>query len=580
MTSGGEAKKFEEKKLEKLEDYYWLNKDSRLFLERGYLIDGQLPEDRIKFMARRAQEVLEDNIKVAADPAWDICNYTDFSEKFIKYMKRGFYSLATPIWTNFGLQRGYPISCFNQTITDDMADILRNVGETGMMTKMGGGTSGYFGNLRGRGAPIKNNGVSSGAVHFMELFQSVTSVISQSNVRRGYFAAYLPIDHPDFYEFIKARETGHNIQHLALGVTVPAGFMQSVIDGDKENKKRWVTVLKKRSETGFPYILFEDNVDNNKPQVYKDKNLYIKSSNLCTEILEISDIDKSFVCCISSMNAMQYDEWKDTDAVEVLTQFLDCVYTDFIAKAKGQPFMEKAVRFAEENRSIGIGVLGYHSYLQSKLIPFESFEAKLFNSTLFKLIDEKSLEESKRLARDLGEPAILRGYGERFTTRIAVAPTTSSSFILGQVSPSIEPLASNYFLKDLAKGTFSYKNPELMKVLKEKGKNKPEIWESILIKGGSVQHLDFLSEHEKLVFKTFGEISQLEIIQQAAARQKFIDQSQSLNLMIHPETKVKDINALMIEAWKLGVKTLYYQRSANLAQEVSRELMNCVGCES
>jgi ribonucleoside-diphosphate reductase alpha chain len=300
---------------------------------------------------------------------------------------------------------------------------------------------------------------------------------------------------------------------------------------------------------------------------------------MCTEILEYTDEFKSFVCCLSSLNLLHWDEIVETDAVETLAYFLDAVYTEFIQKAEGIPFMEKALLFAKEHRSIGIGVLGWHSLLQSKLIPFEGFEAKMLNAEIFRTINDKSLIASMQLATMFGEPKMLEGYGQRFTTRLAIAPTTSSSFILGQVSPGIEPLESNYFIKDLAKGKFVYRNPYLKQLLKDKGQDVPEVWNTILLKGGSVQHLDFLDEREKGVFKTFGEISQLEIVQQAAQRQKFIDQGQSLNLMIHPDVSLKEVNALFYEAWKLGIKTLYYQRSVNMAQQVGRELMNCSSCE-
>jgi ribonucleoside-diphosphate reductase alpha chain len=305
----------------------------------------------------------------------------------------------------------------------------------------------------------------------------------------------------------------------------------------------------------------------------------INHSQMCTEILEYTDEHKSFVCCLSSLNLLHWDEIVQTDAIETLAYFLDAVYSEFIQKAENIPFMEKALLFAKEHRSIGIGVLGWHSLLQSKLIPFEGLESKILNAEIFRTINDKSLIASMKLATIFGEPKMLEGYGQRFTTRLAIAPTTSSSFILGQVSPSIEPLQSNYFIKDLAKGKFVYRNPYLKKLLKEKDQDTPEVWNSILLKGGSVQHLTILDDKEKSIFKTFGEISQLEIVQQAAQRQKFIDQGQSLNLMIHPDTSLKEVNALFFESWKLGIKTLYYQRSVNMAQEVSRNLMDCSSCE-
>jgi len=548
-----------------MKDFNWLNKDSRVFLEKDYLLPGTTPEERIRQIADTAENIL--GIK-------------GFSDKFYGYMAKGFYSLATPVWMNFGLDRGLPISCYGIDIQDDTFDILRATAEIGALTKMGGGTAGYFGKLRGRGAPIKNNGVSNGAVSFLLPFQTTTDVITQGQARRGYFAAYYPVDGPDIEEFLQCRSEGHIIQNIALGVCISDEWMESAEAGDKDKRKILAKIHQKRAESGFPYIFFTGNVNKNKPQVYKDKDMEINHSQMCTEILEYTDEHKSFVCCLSSLNLLNWDEIIQTDAIETLAYFLDAVYSEFIQKAEGIPFMEKALLFAKEHRSIGIGVLGWHSFLQSKMVPFESLEAKMLNNSIFKTIDIKTLEASKRLATIFGEPEMLKGYGERFTTRLAVAPTTSSSFILGQVSPSIEPLQSNYFIKDLAKGKFVYRNPYLKKLLKDKNQDTPEVWNSILIKGGSVQHLDILDEVEKSVFKTFGEISQLEVVQQAAQRQKFIDQGQSLNLMVHPDTSLKDVNALFFESWKLGIKTLYYQRSVNMAQEVSRNLMSCSSCEA
>ena len=547
-----------------MEDFNWLNKDSRTFLEKDYLLEGVTPEERIRQISDTAENIL---------------GIEGFSDKFYGYMAKGFYSLATPVWMNFGLDRGLPISCYGIDIQDDTMDILRATAEIGALTKMGGGTAGYFGKLRERGAPIRNNGVSNGAVSFLLPFQTTTDVITQGQARRGYFAAYLPVDHPDIEEFLQCRNEGHIIQNIALGVCISDEWMESAEAGDKDKRKILAKIHQKRAESGFPYIFFTGNVNKNKPKVYKDKEMDINHSQMCTEILEYTDEHKSFVCCLSSLNLLHWDDIVQTDAVETLAYFLDAVYSEFIQKAEGIPFMEKALLFAKEHRSIGIGVLGWHSLLQSKLIPFEGLESKMLNAEIFRTINDKSLIASMQLATMFGEPEMLKGYGQRFTTRLAIAPTTSSSFILGQVSPSIEPLQSNYFIKDLAKGKFVYRNPYLKKLLKDKEQDTPEVWNSILLKGGSVQHLDILDEKEKLVFKTFGEISQLEIVQQAAQRQRFIDQGQSLNLMIHPDTSLKEVNALFFESWKLGIKTLYYQRSVNMAQQVSRDLMECSSCE-
>jgi ribonucleoside-diphosphate reductase alpha chain len=920
--------------------YYWLNKDSRKFLERGYLFEGETAEDRIIDIAKSAEKYL---------------GIDGFAEKFEEYMSRGFYSLSSPIWSNFGRERGLPISCFGSYIPDTMHGILGKLSEVGIMTKMGGGTSAYFGELRGRGESISSGGESTGSVHFMELYDKLMNVVSQGNVRRGSFAAYLPIDHLDIEEFLKIKGDGHEIQEMSIGVCVSNDWMRKMLDGDKEARKIWGLVIKKRFETGYPYIFFTDNVNDNAPQVYKDKGLKINHSNLCvtgdqrvvsslglltvrelyeigeniqlfdnnnivnsspmrlieknadvfkitlengmshtitsyhkiavkdgisqkhdsfqevltknvacedlkigdsvaiqtnkglfgnnnmpkeafllglyqadgtqnkdfimidlwendfdlleevqsyhdyvcdkyntqksshnnreynnpqffdcvvqeesdskkrlcgkalkkalnfekgyvpdwiwssdeetqwqyirglyyadgtvfksksngepiqialasidrdflseiqiilanlgmqssirilrksgqsllpdgrgghkfyktadcyrliignkndalifnkntkfldrknitiedreyrdntkkfykiqsieyvgkedvycvtvdseehhwvcngfvthncSEIFLSNDEEESFVCDLSSLNLEKWDEIIETDAIEMLTYFLDAVMTEFIDKTDGITFMEAPRRFAIRQRALGIGVLGWHSLLQSRMIPFESMDAKFLNLEIWKAIREKTDKATQELAKLFGEPELLVGYGRRNTTTLAVAPTTSSSFILGQVSPSIEPLNSNYYVKNLAKGKFTYKNPYLISLLKEKDMDTLEIWKDILIRGGSVQHLLFLSQEEKDVFKTFGEISQKEIIIQAAQRQKFIDQGQSLNMLISPNTKPKDVNELIIFAWEQGIKSLYYQRSSNPSQELARSILTCSSCEA
>ena len=547
-----------------MEKYYWLNDDSRKFLKRGYLTGDQTPEERITQIAKTA----ESDLKKAG-----------FAEKFEEYMSYGWYSLSSPIWANYGMERGLPISCFGSYVDDTLESILTKQAEVGMMTKMGGGTSAYFGDIRKRGANIGTGGKSNGPVHFMELFESVTNVVSQSNVRRGSFAAYMPIDHADILEFLQIRGDGNSIQNLSIGVSVSDKWMKSMVDGDKDKRKVWGKVIKKRYESGYPYIFFSDTINNNAPDVYKDKGHTIHASNLCSEIALSSNNDESFVCNLSSMNLLHYDDWKGTDAVEVLTYFLDAVMSEFIRKTEDIPYMEAPRKFATTQRALGIGVLGWHSYLQSKSIPFESFEAKQLTTDIFSYMKRESHEASALLAGEYGEPELLKGYGRRNVTTMAIAPTTSSSFILGQVSPSVEPLNSNYFVKDLAKGKFTYKNPYLERVLDAYNKNNGPTWKSILVNGGSVQHLDFISDHEKDVFKTFGEISQKEIIIQTAIRQNYIDQAQSINLMIHPKTPPKEVNQLLIFAWEQGVKTLYYHRGTNPSQELSRNLLQCASCE-
>lgn len=549
-----------------MREYKWLNKDSRKFLERGYLEEGETPEQRIQDIADRAQALLDD--------------MPGFADKFVDYMSKGFYSLSSPIWSNFGRKRGLPISCFGSYIPDDMEQILYKIGEVGTMSKLGGGTSAYFGDVRGRGAPISSGGAATGVHHQLTVFDSLINYVSQGNVRRGSFAAYLPIDHADIEEFLKIRSEGNSIQDLSIGVCVSDEWMKSMLEGDKEKRKIWGAVIKKRFESGYPYIFFSDNANNNAPQMYKDKGLKIHASNLCTEIFLSTGEDESFVCDLSSLNLEKWDEIAETDAVEMLVYFLDAVMSEFISKTEGDKFMRAPRKFAINQRALGVGVLGWHSLLQSKMIPFESMEAKMMNNQIWSIVRIKADAATAELAKIFGEPFMLEGYGRRNSTTLAIAPTTSSSFILGQVSPSIEPLNSNYFVKDLAKGKFTYRNPYLEKLLKEKGKSDQETWKDILTHGGSVQHLDFLSQEEKDTFKTFGEISQKEIVIQAAQRQKYIDQGQSLNLMIPPTAKPKDVNELLIFAWEQGIKSLYYQRSANPAQELARSILTCSTCEA
>jgi ribonucleoside-diphosphate reductase alpha chain len=546
-------------------DIYWLNADSRKFLARGYLLENETAEQRIRDIAETAEKYLK--IK-------------GFADKFEKYMHQGFYSLSSPIWANYGRKRGLPISCFGSYVDDDMDAILYKISEVGTMSKAGGGTSGFFGAIRPRGAKISSGGESTGVHHQLTVFESLTDYISQGNVRRGSFAAYLPIDHKDIEEFLNIRKEGDTIQNLSIGVCVPDDWFKSMVDGDKEKRRIWGLVIKKRFESGYPYIFFTDNVNKQAPKVYKDKKLKINHSNLCTEIMLSNGPDESFVCDLSSLNLEQWDKWKDTDAVETLTYFLDSVMTEFINKTESMKFMAHPRNFAINQRALGIGVLGWHTFLQSKMVSFESMEAKLLNTQIWKAIRNKADKASEEMAELFGEPPLLKGYGRRNVTTLAIAPTTSSSFILGQASPSIEPLNSNYFVKDLAKGKFTYKNPYLEKLLESKDKNTEGVWKSILVKGGSVQHLEFLTQDEKDVFKTFGEISQKEVVIQAAARQKYIDQGQSLNLMIPPNTKPKDVNDLLIFAWENGIKSLYYQRSANPAQELARSILTCASCES
>jgi len=548
-----------------MERLWWLNEESQQILNRGYLLKGETTKTAIERIARAAAKRLYK---------------PELTEAFVEMIEKGWMSLSSPIWANMGTERGLPISCFNVYVPDYIEGITHKLGEVIMQTKIGGGTSGYFGELRGRGSAVTDNGKSSGAVSFMKLFDTVMDTISQGGVRRGAFAAYLDIDHPDIKEFLEIKNIGNPIQNLFTGVCVPDYWMQDMIDGDVDKRTVWAKVLESRQQKGLPYIFFTDNVNRTKPEVYKDKNMKIHSSNLCSEIALPSDFDESFICCLSSMNLELYDEWKDTGAVKLAIYFLDAVLQEFIAKTEGNYYLASANRFARRHRALGLGVMGWHSYLQKNRIPFEGMEAKRLTTVIFKDIKEKADKASAELANIYGEPEILKNYGRRNTTVMAIAPTTSSSAILGQASPGIEPFSSNYFKAGLSKGNFIRKNKYLRQLLIEKDLDTEDTWRSIMLNHGSVQHLKELSADEKAVFKTFKEISQLEIIQQAAIRQKYIDQAQSLNLNIPADLPIKDVNKLMIEAWQLGVKTLYYQRSQSVSKEFIANMVTCMSCEA
>jgi ribonucleoside-diphosphate reductase alpha chain len=538
------------------EKYYWLNEDSRTFLSRGYI--DETPEQRIKDVANTAEKYLK---------------IEGFAKKFEDYMAKGFYSLSTPVWINFGKEKGLPISCYGSNVDDTLDSILNASREIGMMSKYGGGTSAFLGNIRARGTRISTGGTADGPVHYARLYDTTVDVSKQSEARRGACAVWLPVEHSDILEFLDIGTEGNPIQNLQYGVTVTDAWIEEMKAGDADKRKIWAKIIQRRNEFGFPYIMFKDNSNNNSP--YKELGLDITASNLCSEIQLPTDSFNSFVCCLGSLNLLHWDEIKACDAIEVYTMFLNAVMDEFIKKSYNMPGMKRAHRFAEQHRAIGLGVLGYHSLFQSKLIPFESLQAKQLNYDIFKTLKDKSEAASKWLHDEKGYKSIREGYAN--TTMVAVAPTKSSSFILGQVSMGIEPIKSNYFIKDLAKSKTIYKNPFLIQELEKYEMNTPEIWESILKKDGSVQHLDFPT---KEVFKSFIEISPKEIVLQAAQRQAFIDQSQSLNLMIHPSVSAKDINQLYLYAHESGVKTLYYQFSQSSAQSFSRNILDCVSCES
>jgi ribonucleoside-diphosphate reductase alpha chain len=540
----------------------WYNDTSKEFLDRGYLNNKTIYE----------------RIDDISNTVYHIFNDSEIKDKVKEYIELGYYVLPSPVWANVGTNKAAGISCFNSYIEDSIKSILHTAAEVGMLCKIGGGTSAYFGSIRPAGSKISVGGTTYGAVHFMKIFDVIKNTISQGSTRRGEFAAYLDISHGDIEEFLRINQEGHPLQRFPFGVCVSDEWLNSMRNGDAQKRKIWASVLEARCKTGFPYIMFSDTVNNNTVDVYKDKGMRIYSSNMCSEILLPTNSEETFVCDLIGMNLTKYDEWKNTDAVRIATYIADAVLEEFIQLYEKEDLIKRSINFAKRHRALGIGASGYHSLLQSKMIAFESMEAKFLNLEIFKHIQTNAWEASKELAERYGAPELLRDYGRRNTTLTAIAPNTSSSMIMGQHSQSVEPYTANYYIKKSAKKKLSVKNPYLEKVLDIKNHNTIDVWESILIKGGSVQHLPFLSEQEKKIFRTFGEISQKEILIQASQRQKYVDQGQSLNLMIHPNTPIKDINKLMLEAHEMGIKTLYYQLSTNAAQEFIRDILSCDNC--
>lgn len=570
----------------------WLGDDQRVFLERGYLSNSPTPEDRY-------QEICENIYKVSmnmalthgGDSPWTIDEKYQYSisgigSRFEKYIENNWISFASPILSNFGAKRGLPISCNHGKIDDTMESIVGGIAEVCLLAKNGAGTAKNFSNIRAKGEPISGGGKSDGVMKWIELYAHAMSSTTQGSVRRGFLTAYLSVDHAEILDFLtigtKAmdKERSRHFQTITTAVTIPKGWMQSMIDGDKDKRKIWGAILKVRNEIGYPYILFEDNCNINSPQVYKDKGVWIDNANICIEAVEYCDSEKEFACCLSSVNVTKFDEWKDnSEFIMDVNVMLDCVIEEYITKGKSLEGLQRAIKFAEEHRAIGVGILGFHSYLQSKNIAFGSLQSYSVNNQIFSTLREYGDKASKYMAEMFGEPTYMKGTGYRNSSRMAQAPTKSSAFIMGGWSEGIEPIKSNFHEKSLSKVQVEYKNPYLKELLKEKGQDSKETWRSILVANGSVQHLTFLTEHEKDVFKTFSEISQMDVINLAAQRQKHIDMAQSINVMIHPEATPKSINELYITAWKEGVKSLYYQHSINGAQEFNKELMQCSSCE-
>lgn len=534
----------------------WANIETVTTLSRGYLLENETIKDAITRMSNQVATTL---------------NKKELAPLFFEAIWKNWLCPSSPIWSNCSTDRGLPISCNSIHLGDSISSIFEKNHELAMLSKNGAGVGIYLGDIRGRGQSIMGNGKSEGIIPWIKVLETTTIAVSQGGVRKGAAASYLPITHPDYQEFLQIRRaTGdHNrrARNMNIATCIDDNFMNDMLDGNNINKKLWIDTLKERVETGEPYLFFKDNVNNVRPQSYVNNNLDIKTSNICNEIYLHTDENHSFVCCLSSLNVARFDEWENykfsngMSLPELTTWFLDGILEEYIKKAKLKSGFESAVRSAEKGRAIGIGVLGFHTLLQSNQFAMDSFDSMMLNARIFKLIDSESLKASKNLAKAYGEPLWCKGLGVRNTHRIAIAPTATNSVISGGISAGIEPISSNCYALKSAKGTFIKKNQELEKILISIGANTVDTWNEIIKNGSSVQNLKCLSSEQKNVFLTAREINQHVLIKLAAQRQKWIDQGQSLNLFFEANSSSQYINEVHLNAWKSGLKGLYYLRS-------------------
>lgn len=551
----------------------WMNDEGLRTLEGGYMLPSETPIDMYKRVATAASQYY-----LGKEDYW--------AQRFFDVMWKNWLCPASPILSNLGSNRGFPISCNSIHVGDSVSSIFQKNHELAMLSKNGAGVGIYLGDVRGRGASIKGNGFSEGIIPWSKVYDTTTVSVNQGSTRRGASAVYLPIEHNDIEEFINIRRPTGDINRRCLnlnhGICISDDWMKSMINGNKAKRLLWSEILKARVETGEPYMFFTDNVNRQNPACYIANGLSVKTSNICSEIFLHTDPDHSFVCCLSSLNLVRWDEWKDTDVVNVAVRFLDAVIEEYIRKSENVPGMEASRLSAIKGRAIGIGVLGWHSLLQENMIPFDSFEAMRLNGQIFRTMRMKAEDETKLMAIELGEPEWCKGHNRRNTHLLAVAPTVSNSTISGGYSAGIEPLSANIFSQKSAKGTFIRKNISLEKLLTNKNKNDKDVWSSIIVNDGSVQHLDFLSIEEKLVFLTAREINQHAIVKQAGQRQKWIDQGQSVNLFFSSNADAKYIHEVHIAAWENELKSLYYLRATGLLKGdmASRSKDECAACEA
>jgi len=527
----------------------------------GYLFDGETPAEAYSRVAKTIARRLYK---------------PEMAETFFEYIWKGWLCLASPVLSNVGTDRGLPISCFGIDVADSIQDIGQKNLEMMLLAKHGGGVGIGINQIRPAGTKITGNGTSDGVVPFCKIYDSTILATNQGSVRRGAASVNINIEHNDFEDWLDIREPKGDVNRQSLNLhqcaVVGDKFMRKLEQGDPESRRKWSNLLRKRKATGEPYIMFKGNINKTNPPAYKENGLKVHMTNICSEITLHTDENHSFVCCLSSLNLAKYEEWKDTNLIHDATFFLDGVMEEFIQRAKGLRGFENAVRSAQKGRAVGIGVLGWHTYLQEKGIAFEGLLAQFETRKIFSQIKIESERASMALAEIYGEPLWCVGTGMRNTHLRAIAPTVSNSKLSGDISPGIEPWAANVFTDQSAKGTFIRRNKSLEQALIHVGLNNESIWSRIFKDGGSVQGIDELDDilvgdwntPIKDVYKTFKEINQLELVNQAGIRQQYIDQSVSLNLAFPSQATPKWINTVHYEAWKKGIKTLYYVRTESV----------------
>ena len=552
----------------------WMNEVSLATISKGYL----LPDENPKKAYRRVADAVAKRL-----------DRPDLANKFFKYMWKGWLNLASPVLSNTGTDKGLPISCFGIDTPDSIRGIGLTNAELMRLTSLGGGVGIGLNRVRGRGKKIGTGeaGQSEGIIPWAKIYDSTIIATNQGSVRRGAASVNLDINHLDIKEFLQIRrpkgDPNRQCLNLHQCVSIDDKFMKRLEHRDPEAMELWVEILKSRVETGEPYLMFKDNVNNQNPPAYVKNNLDVTMTNICSEIALHTDEEHSFVCCLSSLNLTKYEEWKDTDLVETAIYFLDGVLEEFLVKTNGKDSMIRAHRSAKKGRALGLGVLGWHSFLQEKGLPFNSIASTSWTNRIFSQIKTQAEAASRKLAEEYGEPIWCKGTGMRNTHLIAIAPTVSNSTISGGVSAGIEPIPANVYTFNSSKGTFIRKNPVLERYLEEKGHNSEEVWKQILQDRGSIANLpeEVMPVDDKEIFLTFAEINQLALVEQASVRQKYVDQAQSLNLAFDPGDSPKFINLVHQTAWKLGLKTLYYLRTDSVINGDlgSRTSENCLSCD-